>query len=213
MRYVFFLLAIYAHAADDKIICIGPAADQAKQFYVYMHGAGDASTQTSAQRTLQRIADQKKVRFALPQAQQTCKGGDYKGQPCWIGGAVDDTSYREGLRLAENAADKCSPGKEHGLIGMSAGGFFTSALIAFCAPNKFTRLIAVGGGVPKSKWDSQNLKGCGPKLEFVVGNNDPYKAAVKGAFETFKSRGADVTYEEYEGGHEFKFEPLEHLFD
>lgn len=213
MRYLLLLLIFRAYGADDKITCIGPESSEAKQFYVYMHGAGDLNTQKSAQRTLQRIADKKKVRFALPQAQQTCAGGEYKGQPCWIGGPFTETSYQQGLKLAEDAADKCSPGKEHGLIGMSAGGLFTTALIAFCAPNKFKRLIAVGGGIPKTKWDSQNLKGCGPKLEMVVGNDDPYKAAVKATFETFKSRGADVTYEEYEGGHEFKFEPLEHLFD
>lgn len=209
---VFSLFTSIALRAET-IHCYGPEVADAKLFYVFLHGAGPWLQKSHTHRALERIAKKNKVRFAVPISDMKCAGGDYKGKPCWLTDAKDDTAYRPALKVIEQAAEKCFPRKDHGLMGFSNGGALTMMLARECVRTPFTQLIAVGAPVKTSQSDRQGLKGCTPPLKMLVGSRDSLLEDSRKAYETLKERGYDVTFEEYKGGHEVIADPLYKLFE
>lgn len=215
MRALLFVLLLShsAFAQEDKTECFGPEPGEAKSYFIYLHGAGLTGLHKRNLAVLKSIAEKKKVRFAVPLAKWQCNSVEYKGKPCWMSGPFDDNSYKPAMRVIEEAADICFRNRDHGLIGFSAGAQLVTSLRQHCVPNKFTRLIAVGHGVKKGRWDKQGLRGCKPQLNVLVGDRDEYKDVTRASYELLKSRDADITYEEFEGVHELKEEPLIQFFE
>lgn len=203
----------FALASEVKIQCIGPEPENAKSFFVFLHGAGLEGLHSKNVGILREIAKSKKVRFAIPIATWECTSEEYKGKPCWMTGKFDDNAYKPAMRAVEEAAESCFRNRNYGILGFSNGAAFVNSIIFNCVPNKFTALISIGLGYRISPQDRQGLRGCNPQLRMMSGKTDKNLESIKKTFQVLKNREADVTFDEFEGGHELIAQPLFNFFD
>lgn len=203
---------VSARAGAQDIHCLGPEADKAEKFFVFLHGAGKWEPKGYQHRVLERVARAKKMRISVPVSEIKCTAGDYQGKPCWFHDPRDENGYHAALRVIEKAADKCFPEKAHGLMGLSNGANLTLMLARACAPNSFTELIAIAGQLKFNETQRSDLKNCTPPLKILSGLRDPLLPEVQRTYETLKERGYPVSYEEFRGGHDLKFDALMKLF-
>jgi len=214
MKYIYlaaFLLSTPSFA-QSKIECIGPEVGEAKYFYIYLHGATQLGGHRRNVKVLKEIAKKRKVRFALPTAEWECTSPQYKGNVCWSANKAEDKYFRPALRVIEDAAAACFRNKDHGLMGFSNGAVLATTLMRNCVRTGFTGLIAVGHAVNTYRTDRLGLKGCEPQLNMLIGRSDPYYSRAKKTYDVLKSRDANVTFEEFDGKHELKIEPLLQFF-
>jgi predicted esterase len=208
------LLFFSLGAAADEIKCMGSADGEAAHYMVFLHGSSFNMSDMRDLKALQELAQKKKIRFALPRATLPCTAEEYKGMKCWITGSPQADSHNVSMKIVEEAAETCFPGRDYGALGFSAGGYFLTVLKNYCVPTKFKRMIAMGLAMKTTKRTGSNrLDGCGPHLELLIGDKDSHVKQVRETYANFKDRGADVTFEEFSGKHEFKAAPLLHFFD
>jgi predicted esterase len=214
MRILMLLLFVSMGASAEETKCMGPANGEAAHYMVFLHGSSFDMSDMRDLKALQELSQKKKIRFALPRATLPCSTEEYKGMKCWITGSPQADSHNVSMKIVEEAADICFSGKDYGVLGFSAGGMFLSVLKNYCVPNKFTRMIAMGLAMKTTKrTGDMRLDGCGPHLDLLIGDKDSHRKQVKETYANFKDRGADVSFEEYSGKHEFKAAPLLHFFD
>ena len=211
LSLLFLTLACGTSAASvpESTSCIGPQA--AKKFFIYLHGVDSnppSQQELNNRALLEKVAQQKNIRIALPRASMTCP--NQPNSYCW-GWRFDQDELSKILPMIMDSRKACfNENKPFGLIGFSNGGYLLTQLYAqkmsALSNLKPTLLIAVGSG--KGPFSPADLSK-NPPLVLVIGKQDPFNYDPKEEFfHELQSSKAPVRLIEFDGGHSLELNSL-----
>jgi len=203
-----FFLPHPAFAISLETTCIGHTG--AKNQAIFLHGIiteAKSGPQPNYRPLLEQVAKEARVRIAMPESKDPCRGDSKKR--CWAG------SNGEELKDLWNAvltkSKKCIDIKKpFGLIGHSNGGYITGRIVMRCLQPQPNWAIAGGAAGDISHTAAAESTVCAP-LTVFIGKKDLTNLKAKKFVEQMQAKKRVATLIEYSGAHDFQAKSLSEM--
>jgi hypothetical protein len=178
-----------------KTVCVG--SDHPIFRVVFLQGIQTDQTATQYPDMLDTVGNALNIQFAIPQSNVLCKNS--QNRYCW--GSAEPSSVAEVYATIRHSAAQCfSLDQPWGMLGFSNGGYHVGRVIAQGHMPQPAWAIAIGSAGNTATINRQSDAKRTP-FYLSIGTDDITRGDARHFFDTLRSRGFNVQYDEFAGGH------------
>ena len=197
-----FVFTVFSTStAFAKTECFGDL--KASHHVIYLHGFEDPKQRSPEEdenrRILERLAREKNLRIALPQA-PTCPNG----KKCWSG--KNEQDIKETFRLIQKEASPCwsTASAPYSLVGFSNGGYFALKLYRQHQDPRLKKLLAFGSA---GYWDpAKDQRNPYSSFSLFMGERDITLKEAQRLAQKMSKTGMQLKL--FKGGHRLDYDRL-----